>query len=65
QQAGGQVHGIFWTQGRYDVAARLEVDNDETMTVIALRLGSSGNIRTETLRAFTADEMQGIVAKLG
>jgi uncharacterized protein with GYD domain len=59
------VHGIFWTQGRYDVAARLEVDNDETMTVIALRLGSSGNIRTETLRAFTADEMQGIVAKLG
>ena len=65
QEAGGRVHGIFWTQGRYDVTARLEVDNDETMTVIALRLGSTGNIRTETLRAFTADEMQGIVAKLG
>jgi uncharacterized protein with GYD domain len=65
QQAGGTVHGLFWTQGRYDVAARLEVADDETMTTIALRLGMSGNVRTETLRAFTADEMQSILAKLG
>jgi uncharacterized protein with GYD domain len=65
QQAGGTVHGVFWTQGRYDVAARVEVADDETMTAIALRLGSGGNVRTETLRAFTADEMKAIVAKLG
>jgi uncharacterized protein with GYD domain len=65
QQAGGTVHGIFWTQGRYDVTARVEVADDETMTAIALRLGSGGNVRTETLRAFTADEMKAILAKLG
>jgi uncharacterized protein with GYD domain len=64
QQAGGTVHGLFWTQGRYDVAARVEVADDETMTAVALRLGLSGNVRTETLRAFTADEMQAILAKL-
>jgi uncharacterized protein with GYD domain len=65
QQAGGTVHGLFWTQGRYDVAARIEVADDETMTAIALRIGMAGNVRTETLRAFTADEMQSILAKLG
>jgi uncharacterized protein with GYD domain len=65
EQAGGKVHGIFWTQGRYDVAARVEVADDEAMTTIALRLGMSGNVRTETLRAFTADEMQAILARLG
>ena len=65
QQAGGTVHGVFWTQGRYDITARIEVADDETMTAIALRLGMGGNVRTETLRAFTADEMQSILAKLG
>ena len=65
QQMGGTVHGVFWTQGRYDVAARVELPDDESMTVVALRLGAQGNIRTETLRAFTADEMAAIVAKLG
>jgi uncharacterized protein with GYD domain len=65
QQAGGTVHGVFWTQGRYDITARLEVADDETMTSIALRLGMAGNVRTETLRAFTADEMQTILGKLG
>ena len=65
QQAGGTVHGVFWTQGRYDVTARIEVADDETMTAIALRLGMAGSVRTETLRAFTADEMQAILAKLG
>lgn len=65
QQAGGMVHGIFWTQGRYDVAARVEVADDETMSAIALRIGMGGNIRSETLRAFTSDEMQAILKKLG
>jgi uncharacterized protein with GYD domain len=65
QQMGGQVHGIFWTQGRYDVAARIEVPDDATMSAIALRIASQGNIRTETMRAYTAEEMSAILAKLG
>jgi uncharacterized protein with GYD domain len=65
QQHGGTVHGVFWIQGRYDVAARVEVADDLTMSAISLALGSSGNVRTETLRAYTAEEMQAILDKIG
>ena len=65
QKHGGQVHALFWTQGRYDVAARIEAPDDLTMSAIALGIGAQGNVRTETLRAYTADEMRVILDKLG
>jgi uncharacterized protein with GYD domain len=65
RQLGGQVHALFWTQGRYDIAARVEAPDDATMAAIAIRLGSQGNVRSETLRAFTAEEMTAILGKLG
>ena len=47
--------------GRDNVMPRAEAADDATMSAIALRLGSVGSIRSETLRAFTADEMQAIL----
>ncbi len=65
REAGATVHALFWTQGRYDVVARVEAPDDETMAIISLRLGAAGSVRGETLRAFSAEEMAGILAKLG
>lgn len=64
EQLGGKVTTIFWTLGAYDVVLVAEAPDDETMTAIAVALGALGNVRTETLRAFSADEFQRILEKV-
>lgn len=69
QEAAGKVGAkmtqIFWTQGAYDVVAIIDAPDDQSATAFALAIGMAGNIRTQTLRAFSRDEMSGILAKLG
>ena len=65
QGMGCQMGEAVWTLGRYDVVARLEAPDDETASAFALRIAATGAGRTETLRAFTAEEMQTIIGKLG
>jgi uncharacterized protein with GYD domain len=54
----------FWTMGAYDVIVLFDAPDDETMTAFALKVGSLGNVKTETLRAFRREEMEGILAKI-
>jgi uncharacterized protein with GYD domain len=61
---GANMTQVYWTMGQYDLVAVIEAPNDEAMTAFALALGGAGNIRTQTLRAFGKDEMNGILAKL-
>jgi uncharacterized protein with GYD domain len=61
---GATAKEIFWTLGRYDVVAIFEAPDDASMTALGLALGAAGNFRTETLRAFSREEMNGILAKL-
>lgn len=65
QSLGGEIKQIYWTMGRYDVMAILEAPDDETATAIAVGIGGAGMVRSETMRAFDADEVTGILAKLG
>jgi uncharacterized protein with GYD domain len=60
---GGTLKEIYWTIGQYDIVAISEAPDDETATAFALALSSQGNVRTTTLRAFSADEMRSIIAK--
>jgi len=62
---GGSVKGIWWTLGEYDIVVVTEVPDDETYTALALQLGSLGNVRTQTLRAFDRTELERIIAKAG
>jgi uncharacterized protein with GYD domain len=55
---------IFWTLGSYDVVAIFEAPDDASITALGLAIGASGNVRTQTLRAFTREEMNGVLAKL-
>jgi len=62
---GGRMTSILWTIGPYDLVAVSEFDDDEAATAFALALGSSGNIRTTTMRAFDAGQMSSIIARIG
>ena len=62
---GGALEQIYWTMGPYDIVAISDAPDDESASAFALALASQGNLRSQTLRAFSADEMKGIVAKVG
>jgi uncharacterized protein with GYD domain len=61
---GATVKDLFWTLGTYDVVAIFEAPDEATMTALGLAIGSGGNVRTQTMRAFTKDEMKEVLAKL-
>jgi uncharacterized protein with GYD domain len=58
---GGKVKGFYTVMGEYDYVSIAEAPNDETAMTFALTLGSSGNVRTTTLKAFTSDELTELV----
>lgn len=65
QRMGGNLRSTYWTLGAYDVIAVADFPDDETATAFMLALGSEGNVRTQTLRAYDETEIAGIIAKLG
>ena len=62
--AGASIKASYLTMGRYDAVAIVEAPDDATIARLALAGGAQGNLRTETMRAFTEDEMRKIVASL-
>jgi uncharacterized protein with GYD domain len=65
RKMGIETKSIYWTVGEYDVVVTFEAPDDASITALALAIGSAGNVRTQTLRAFSRDEVTGILAKLG
>ena len=65
ESMGGRVRESLYTVGEYDIVVVTEFPDDETATAALLRVGSLGNIRTNTMRAFTAEEMGGIISRTG
>jgi uncharacterized protein with GYD domain len=63
KKLGVTVKEIYWTVGHYDVVTVMEGD-DEAVTATLLKIGSLGNVRSETLRAFSAAEMGRILANV-
>ena len=61
---GVTVQDRFWTQGRYDIVTVFEAPDELSATALNLSLGALGNIRTESLRAFSSADMMKIVAKM-
>jgi uncharacterized protein with GYD domain len=65
ESLGGRVREIVWTVGEYDIVTVTEFPDDEAGMAALLRVGSLGNIRSTTMRAFNADEMGNIVTRAG
>jgi uncharacterized protein with GYD domain len=65
ERHGARIEQVYWTVGSYDLVCILEAPDDESATAMLLELGSAGNLRTTTLRAYDHDQMQGIIQRLG
>ena len=64
QSMGAEVKGFYLVMGQYDALVISEAPDDETAAKLALATGALGNVRTETLRAFTEDEFRQLIAAL-
>ena len=64
RKCGVTVKDVYWAQGQYDVVTILEASDELAATSLALSVGALGNIRTQTLRLFSADDMKAIIAKM-
>jgi uncharacterized protein with GYD domain len=64
QKMGVKVTDSFWTMGAYDVVLLLDAPDDVAVSAFAAKLGSLGNVKTQTMRAFRREEMEGILAKI-
>ena len=70
---GGEIadkHGLkleqaYWTVGAYDMVTVFDAPDDEAISAHLLEIGSLGNVRTTTLRAYDEEEMKRILQRLG
>lgn len=65
KKAGATIKDVYWTIGQYDVVTIVDAPDDASLTALLLTVGGLGNVRTQSLRAFTADEMSRILGRLG
>ena len=63
-EMGANVRDIFWTLGSFDGLVAFDAPDEETAAAIMLKISAAGNVHTQTTRAFSASEMQNILAKL-
>ena len=55
---------LFYTMGRYDMVVVTEAPSDEVAMQLLLEIGKLGNVRTQTLKAWTTSEVTKVIAKL-
>ena len=65
EKHGASIEQVYWTVGPYDLVTIIEAPDDESATAMLLELGSAGNLRTTTLRAYGREEMSGIIQRFG
>jgi uncharacterized protein with GYD domain len=64
QSMGVTIKQMYWTLGEYDQVCIFEAPDDETAASVLLAANMLGNIRSQTMRAFTAPEMEKILSKV-
>jgi uncharacterized protein with GYD domain len=61
---GISIKSAHWTQGAFDLVLVSEGPEEAAM-IASLKMASLGNVRTQTLRGYSAKEMRQFVGKLG
>ena len=64
KKAGLEMKDVYLTMGRYDLVCVIEAPDDAALAKGILTLGKDGNVRTETLKAFSEDDYRKIIASL-
>jgi uncharacterized protein with GYD domain len=65
RERGVDLKDIYWTIGPHDLVCICEAADDATVSAALLALGAQGNLRTTTLRGFTADEFKAVIQQAG
>jgi uncharacterized protein with GYD domain len=63
-KAGCKVKDLYWTLGHFDLVSIVEAPDAAAETSLSLAVGSLGNVRTETLTAFSAEEFGRILGRM-
>lgn len=64
EKAGGRIVSVYYTQGEFDLVAVYEWPDDESANAFFLSLASAGNVRSQTSRAYSLEEMERIISKM-
>ncbi len=64
RELGGEMKQFYLTMGAHDMVVITEMPSDEAAAKLALKLGSLGNVRTTTLKAFSEPEFRTIISEL-
>lgn len=64
ETAGARLGDFYMTMGGYDMVAHVEAPDDATLAKFVLHLAGAGNVRTQTLKAFSEDEYRKILSAL-
>ena len=59
--AGVTVREVYWALGPYDGLLVLDAPDELTVTRVMVDLGTLGNVRTQTMRAFDESEIGAIL----
>lgn len=63
KEAGGKMQ-LYYTLGEYDFIMIIDVPDDKVIMKVLVWLGSKGNVRTKTLKAWTEDEAAKVLAEM-
>ncbi len=58
EKRGFKSIGIYWTQGRYDLVSIVDAPSEDAMLAGLFNIAGAGNVHSETLRAYTEQEME-------
>lgn len=61
---GATVHHLYWTLGEHDVVLIVDAPDDTSLVGLLFSLGSLGNVRTQSMRAFEAADIEPVLGRL-
>lgn len=64
EAAGGKTLAFYVTMGQYDMVMICEFPDDEIASTYLLGVARLGNVRSETLKAFTEDQFRNILGNI-
>ena len=64
EKFGASVKSLYWTLGRHDLVAVIDAPDDESFAALLFNIGSLGNVRTQSLKAFESEGIERILRKI-
>ena len=61
---GARVHALYWLEGHYDAVTIVEAPDEDLVTAMLLAIASEGSLHTETMSAYSAEDLARVLGKL-